>query len=173
MWDDIKPRLDPNQSGSTDDLLAMTHEWYKTTQGSIKFVRALRLDLFQSGWLDHNYNQALPWIYMLTIFNLWRRLASVSTCISWNTLLRFSMQDMLRIYLSVVRPFVEYACQVWGTCLPQYLSGKMIWFRNDHSEYRSSFPVLDHRDTCAKANIHSQHYRRCDYVLNGFFQSEA
>ena len=33
--------------------------------------------------------------------------------------------DLLNIYLSVIRPVVEYACPVWHTSLPQYLSDKI------------------------------------------------
>ena len=33
--------------------------------------------------------------------------------------------DLLKIYLSVIRPVLEYACQVWHTCLPKYLCNKI------------------------------------------------
>ena len=32
--------------------------------------------------------------------------------------------DLLRVYVSVIRPVLEYACPVWHTSLPMYLSGK-------------------------------------------------
>ena len=31
-------------------------------------------------------------------------------------------EDLVRIYVSVIRPVVEYACPVWHSSLPQYLS---------------------------------------------------
>ena len=31
-------------------------------------------------------------------------------------------RDILNIYVSVIRPVLEYACQVWHTNLPSYLS---------------------------------------------------
>ncbi len=36
-----------------------------------------------------------------------------------------SPTDLLQIFVSVVRPVMEYACQVWHTCLPKYLSDKV------------------------------------------------
>ena len=33
-----------------------------------------------------------------------------------------SQEDLLKVYLTVVRPVLEYACQVWHSNLPQYLS---------------------------------------------------
>ncbi len=33
-----------------------------------------------------------------------------------------SQNDLLRTYLSIIRPTVEYACSVWQTNLPGYLS---------------------------------------------------
>ena len=33
-----------------------------------------------------------------------------------------SQADLLKIYVSVIRPVMEYACPVWHTCLPKYLS---------------------------------------------------
>ena len=36
-----------------------------------------------------------------------------------------SQSDLLRIYVSVIRPVMEYACQVWHTSLPNYLSGNI------------------------------------------------
>ena len=33
-----------------------------------------------------------------------------------------TQKDLLSVYVSVVRPVLEYACPVWHTNLPQYLS---------------------------------------------------
>ncbi len=33
--------------------------------------------------------------------------------------------DLLKVYLSVIRPVLEYACPVWSTCLRKYLSDSM------------------------------------------------
>ena len=33
-----------------------------------------------------------------------------------------AQRDLLKIYLSVIRPVLEYACPAWSTCLPKYLS---------------------------------------------------
>ena len=34
--------------------------------------------------------------------------------------------DLVTIYISVVRPVVEYACPVWSTNLPVYLSDNLL-----------------------------------------------
>ena len=33
-----------------------------------------------------------------------------------------TQKDLVSVYVSVVRPVLEYACPVWHTNLPQYLS---------------------------------------------------
>ena len=33
-----------------------------------------------------------------------------------------SQSDMVTVYMSAVRPVLEYACHVWHTNLPKYLS---------------------------------------------------
>lgn len=33
-----------------------------------------------------------------------------------------SQKDLLKVYLMVVRPVLEYACQVWHNSLPLYLN---------------------------------------------------
>ena len=35
---------------------------------------------------------------------------------------RLNQNDLIRIYVSVIRPVVEYACPVWHTNVPKYLS---------------------------------------------------
>ena len=34
----------------------------------------------------------------------------------------FNQKDFIRIYVSVIRPVVEYACPLWHTNLPKYVS---------------------------------------------------
>ncbi len=36
-----------------------------------------------------------------------------------------AQRDLLKIYLSVIRPVLEYVCPAWSTCLPNYLSDSM------------------------------------------------
>ena len=36
-----------------------------------------------------------------------------------------NQDDLIRIYVSVIRPVVQYACPVWYTNLPKYLSGNI------------------------------------------------
>lgn len=38
---------------------------------------------------------------------------------------RAAEKDMMKFYLSIVRPVLEYACPAWSTALPQYLSEKI------------------------------------------------
>ncbi len=38
----------------------------------------------------------------------------------------YSLCDMVKIYLSVIRPLLEYTCPVWHTGLPKYLSDSII-----------------------------------------------
>ena len=38
--------------------------------------------------------------------------------------------DLVRMYISVIRPVVEYACLVWRTNLPKYLSDNIEIIQN-------------------------------------------
>ena len=48
---------------------------------------------------------------------------TLSSDLSWN-----AHVDMRRVYVSVIRPVLEYACPVWQTSLPMYLSDQGHFF---------------------------------------------
>ena len=51
--------------------------------------------------------------------------------------------DLVRIYISVIRPVVEYACPAWHTNLPKYLSDniELILKKTMHENYISSLQL--------------------------------
>ena len=43
-----------------------------------------------------------------------------------------TQKDLVSVYVSVVRPVLEYACHVWHTNLPQYLSDNIEIIQKGH-----------------------------------------
>ncbi len=66
----------------------------------------LSADLSWNAHVDRIVSKAMKRIF--TIYQLHR--AGIRQC------------DLLRVYVSVIRPVLEYACPVWHTSLPMYLS---------------------------------------------------
>ena len=43
-----------------------------------------------------------------------------------------TQKDLVSVYVSVVRPGLDYACPVWHTNLPQYLSDNIEVIQKGH-----------------------------------------
>ena len=54
-----------------------------------------------------------------------------------------TQKDLVSVYVSVVRPVLEYACPVWHTNLPQYLSILIIQKRALYFSW-----IVTHTKTC-------------------------
>ena len=52
--------------------------------------------------------------------------------------------DLVTVYISVVRPVLEYACPVWHTNLPKYLSDSIELIQN--RAFKSIFPGMSYND---------------------------
>ena len=52
--------------------------------------------------------------------------------------------DLVNVYVSVVRPVLEYACPVWHTNLPKYLSDNIEMIQK--RELKSIFPNKGYDD---------------------------
>jgi hypothetical protein len=74
--------------------------------------------------------------------------------------------DLLNIYLSVIRPMLEYACPVWHTCLPQYLSDKIEAIQK--RALRLIYPGDSITTILAEKNIPTLHNRRTDICKDYF-----
>ena len=74
--------------------------------------------------------------------------------------------DLLRIYLSVIRPVVEYACQVWHTCLPDYLSNDLEAVQK--RALQCIFPQMNYRDVLNLYGLPSLSERR-DIICDKYF----
>ena len=77
-----------------------------------------------------------------------------------------SQNDLVTIYVSVIRPVLEYACPVWSTSLPNYLSDviEMIQRR----VLRSIYPGLHYEDILVLVSLQSLKKRR-DNIYNPYF----
>ena len=81
------------------------HYIEKVSQAKVLGV-TISSDLSWNAHVDEIMSKARKRVYM--IYQLKR------ACINQN--------DLIRIYVSVIRPAVEYACPVWHTNLPKYSS---------------------------------------------------
>ena len=66
-----------------------------------------------------------------------------------------SQSDLLRVYLSVIRPVVEYACPVWHTNLPVYLSDTIETVQK--RAFRTIYPGISYSDLRYHGNHQCTH----------------
>ena len=69
-----------------------------------------------------------------------------------------SQADLLKIYVSVVRPVMEYACPVWHTCLPKYLSDDLETIQK--RALKSIYPGCDYNECLSMSNLVTLYERR-------------
>ena len=74
--------------------------------------------------------------------------------------------DLVTIYISAVRPIVEYACPVWNTDLPIYLSDNIEMIQK--RAVREIFPGMSYDDILAHINLSTLKDRR-DYLCKKYF----
>ena len=69
-----------------------------------------------------------------------------------------NQNDLIRIYVSVIRPVVEYACPVWHTNLPKYLSDniEIIQIRC----LKTIFPGYQYENILQMVNLPTLHRKR-------------
>jgi hypothetical protein len=78
-----------------------------------------------------------------------------------------SQNDLLKVYLSVIRPVVEYACPVWHTCLPKYLSNNLETIQK--RALKCIFPGCDYHERMQLANLGTLASRR-DIICETYFK---
>ena len=84
-----------------------------------------------------------------------------------------SQNDLLKIYFSVVRPILEYACPVWSTNLPNYLSDKIEMIQK--RAMRTIYPGLHYDDILDEVGITPLRNRRiniCQKYFNDMKKSD-
>ena len=74
--------------------------------------------------------------------------------------------DLVTIYISVVRPVVEYACPVWHTNLPIYLSDNIEMIQK--RAVRAIFPGMSYVAILNHINLSTLKERR-DYLCKKYF----
>ena len=109
-------------------------------------------DLTWNKHVDHIVSKASKRLYML--YQLKR--AGVSQA------------DMLNIYLSVIRPVLEYACPAWSTNIPVYLSEKIEMIQK--RAMRAIYPGLSYETILNNVGIKSLHIRRIE-ICKKYFSS--
>ena len=73
--------------------------------------------------------------------------------------------DLVTIYISVVRPVVEYACPVWSTNLPVYISDNIEMIQK--RAVRAIFPSMSYDDILTQINLSTLKDRR-DYLCKKY-----
>ena len=71
-----------------------------------------------------------------------------------------SQLDLVKIYVSVIRPVLEYACPVWSANLPKYLSDAIEMIQK--RVLRSIYPGLHYDDILVLVSLQSLKKRRDD-----------
>ena len=74
--------------------------------------------------------------------------------------------DLVTIYISVVKPIVEYACPVWHTNLPIYLSNNIEMIQK--RAVREIFPGMSYVDILNHINLSTLKEIR-DYLCKKYF----
>ena len=69
-----------------------------------------------------------------------------------------SQNDLVKIYVSIIRPVLEYACPVWSTSLPKYLSDAIEMIQK--RVLRSLHPGLLYDDILVLVGLQSLKKRR-------------
>ena len=77
-----------------------------------------------------------------------------------------SQLDLVKIYISVIRPVLEYACPVWSTNLPKYLSDAIEMIQK--RVLRSIYPGLHYDDILVLVSLQSLKKRRDD-ICKAYF----
>ncbi|KAK2188935.1 hypothetical protein NP493_119g04018 [Ridgeia piscesae] len=62
-----------------------------------------------------------------------------------------TQKDLVSVYVSVVRPVLEYACPVWHTNLPQYLSDNIEVIQK--RALKCIFPGLGYAEILRRVNL--------------------
>ena len=65
---------------------------------------------------------------------------------------------LVTVYISVVRPVLEYACPVWHTNLPKYLSDSIELIQN--RALKSIFPGMSYKDILNDIGLRTLKERR-------------
>ena len=74
-----------------------------------------------------------------------------------------SQLDLMKIYVSVIRPVLEYACPVWSTNLPKYLSVAIEMIQK--RVLRSIYPGLHYAYILVLVSLQSLKKRRDDIYM--------
>ena len=74
--------------------------------------------------------------------------------------------DLVTVYISVVRPVVEYACPVWHTNLPIYFSDNIEMIQK--RAMKAMFPGMSYLDILNHINLSTLKERR-DYLCKKYF----
>ena len=77
-----------------------------------------------------------------------------------------SQNDLVKIYVSIIRPVLEYACPVWSTSLPKYLSDAIEMIQK--RVLRSIHPGLHYDDILVLIGLQSLKMRR-DNICKAYF----
>ena len=79
-----------------------------------------------------------------------------------------TQKDLVSVYVSVVRPVLEYACPIWHTNLPQYLSDNIeVIIRR---ALKCIFPGLGYEEILRRVNLDTLNVRR-DSICQHYFDS--
>ena len=77
-----------------------------------------------------------------------------------------TQNDLVSVYVSVVRPVLEYACPAWHTNLPQYLSDNIEVIQK--RALKCIFPGLGYAEILRRVNLDTFNVRRGGHLSKIF-----
>ena len=77
-----------------------------------------------------------------------------------------TQKDLVSVYVSVMRPVLEYACSVWHTNLPLYLSDNIEVIQK--RALKCIFPGLGYAEILRRVNLDTLNVRR-DIICQNYF----
>ena len=82
-------------------------------------------------------------------------------CICYINLKRAGISQLylVTVYISVVRPVLEYACPVWHSNLPKYLSDSIELIKKNRA-LKSIFPGMSYNDILNETGLRTLNERR-------------
>ena len=83
---------------------------------------------------------------------------------------RAKMKALVYVYLTYIRPILEYSCQIWHFNVPEYLSNDIE--RIQHQVLKIIYPWLPYHDALMASNIPSLHSRR-ESLRQLFFKNKV
>ena len=119
--------------------------------------------LFLAVWVNQSH---LLYLFQEAHIFIPSRWKGRTTLLCFQSTLTVMVTRLVKIYVSIIRPVLEYACPVWSTSLPKYLSDAIEMIQK--RVLRSIHPGLHYDDILVLIGLQSLKMRR-DNICKAYF----